>query len=197
MPALLPPYRADHVGSLLRPPVVLEGARRRCRGRITRRSSSARSRTTRSRRRADAGGRRAPGRHRRRVPPRLLAHGLHLPARGCRQVGRDVPSSSATTARAIEFKPTALMIGKLGLPKTIFADAFTFLNGPTKRTPKLTIPSPSMVHYRGGRGGDRPVGLSGHRRLLGRPRRGVRGGDRRLAGSAAPTCSSTTRASPT
>jgi 5-methyltetrahydropteroyltriglutamate--homocysteine methyltransferase len=42
--------------------------------------------------------------------------------------------------------------GKVGLPQPIFADAFTYLRehaGPDQ-TPKLTIPSPSMVHYRGG-----------------------------------------------
>jgi 5-methyltetrahydropteroyltriglutamate--homocysteine methyltransferase len=37
------------------------------------------------------------------------------------------------------------------LPKTIFADAFEFLRDTVRTaTPKLTIPSPSMVHYRGG-----------------------------------------------
>ncbi len=38
------------------------------------------------------------------------------------------------------------------MSETIFADAFTFLKETvTTATPKLTIPSPSMVHYRGGR----------------------------------------------
>ncbi len=38
------------------------------------------------------------------------------------------------------------------LRETIFADAFTFLrdHAADGQTPKLTIPSPSMVHYRGG-----------------------------------------------
>jgi 5-methyltetrahydropteroyltriglutamate--homocysteine methyltransferase len=42
--------------------------------------------------------------------------------------------------------------GTIGLPGTIFADAFTFLrdHAGADQTPKLTIPSPSMVHYRGG-----------------------------------------------
>ena len=30
--------------------------------------------------------------------------------------------------------------------------AFEFLKGVTTRTPKVTIPSPSMLHFRGGRG---------------------------------------------
>ena len=40
----------------------------------------------------------------------------------------------------------------MGIDETIFGDAFTFLavNGRRRAVPKLTIPSPSMVHYRGG-----------------------------------------------
>jgi 5-methyltetrahydropteroyltriglutamate--homocysteine methyltransferase len=54
----------------------------------------------------------------------------------------------------IEFTPAALHIdGKLGLGETIFAEPFRFLRSVAEegQTPKLTIPSPSMVHYRGGR----------------------------------------------
>jgi 5-methyltetrahydropteroyltriglutamate--homocysteine methyltransferase len=53
----------------------------------------------------------------------------------------------------IEFTPAALHIdGKLGVSKTIFGDAFRFLQQTVNaNVPKLTIPSPSMVHYRGGR----------------------------------------------
>jgi 5-methyltetrahydropteroyltriglutamate--homocysteine methyltransferase len=54
----------------------------------------------------------------------------------------------------IEFTPAALHIdGKLGVSETIFGDAFAYLQSQAsqEQTPKLTIPSPSMVHYRGGR----------------------------------------------
>jgi 5-methyltetrahydropteroyltriglutamate--homocysteine methyltransferase len=53
----------------------------------------------------------------------------------------------------IEFTPAALHVnGKLGVSKTIFGDAFSFLqDAVTTNVPKLTIPSPSMVHYRGGK----------------------------------------------
>src|SRR5215213_8612213 len=53
----------------------------------------------------------------------------------------------------IEFTPAALHIdGKLGVSETIFGDAFSFLHDTvTTNVPKLTIPSPSMVHYRGGK----------------------------------------------
>jgi 5-methyltetrahydropteroyltriglutamate--homocysteine methyltransferase len=50
------------------------------------------------------------------------------------------------------FTSAALKVsGPVVLDKTIFGDAFTYLRSiTTSATPKLTIPSPSMVHYRGG-----------------------------------------------
>jgi 5-methyltetrahydropteroyltriglutamate--homocysteine methyltransferase len=53
----------------------------------------------------------------------------------------------------IEFTPAAMVIdGKVKLDHPIFADDFSYLQRlTTTATPKLTIPSPSMVHYRGGR----------------------------------------------
>jgi 5-methyltetrahydropteroyltriglutamate--homocysteine methyltransferase len=52
----------------------------------------------------------------------------------------------------IEFTPAAMRVtGKLTFNTCIFADDFAFLRSIAKATPKLTIPSPSMVHYRGGR----------------------------------------------
>jgi 5-methyltetrahydropteroyltriglutamate--homocysteine methyltransferase len=53
----------------------------------------------------------------------------------------------------VEFTPAALHVGgKLGVSETIFGDAFRFLQDTvTSNVPKLTIPSPSMVHYRGGK----------------------------------------------
>jgi 5-methyltetrahydropteroyltriglutamate--homocysteine methyltransferase len=54
----------------------------------------------------------------------------------------------------IEFTPAAMQIdGRLGVTDTIFGEDFNFLKevATADQTPKLTIPSPSMVHYRGGR----------------------------------------------
>jgi 5-methyltetrahydropteroyltriglutamate--homocysteine methyltransferase len=50
------------------------------------------------------------------------------------------------------FTSAALKVGgKVHIDETIFADAFNFLRSSvTTAVPKLTIPSPSMVHYRGG-----------------------------------------------
>jgi len=53
----------------------------------------------------------------------------------------------------IEWTPAALHVsGKIGVSKTIFGDDFRFLQETvTTSVPKLTIPSPSMVHYRSGK----------------------------------------------
>ena len=52
----------------------------------------------------------------------------------------------------IEFTPPALHVARpLGIAETIFGDDFAFVReAATTAVPKLTIPSPSMVHYRGG-----------------------------------------------
>ena len=54
---------------------------------------------------------------------------------------------------SIEFMPTRpKIVGKLQLRNCIFGEAFDFLKSATiSGTPKLTIPAPSMMHYRGGR----------------------------------------------
>jgi 5-methyltetrahydropteroyltriglutamate--homocysteine methyltransferase len=52
-----------------------------------------------------------------------------------------------------DYAPPAMAItSRVTLPHTIFAGAFAFLreHAHSGQTPKLTIPSPSMVHYRGG-----------------------------------------------
>ncbi len=50
--------------------------------------------------------------------------------------------------------PTPQVTGKLGWPKGgIQRKGFEFLKSLTTRTPKVTIPSLSMLHFRGGRGG--------------------------------------------
>src|ERR1700722_6818422 len=55
-------------------------------------------------------------------------------------------------AGEIEFTPASIQIdGKLRIEDTIFADAFVFLRDHVRTAvPQLTIPSPNMVHYRGG-----------------------------------------------
>jgi 5-methyltetrahydropteroyltriglutamate--homocysteine methyltransferase len=50
-----------------------------------------------------------------------------------------------------EQPPIPSVAGKVDCSKPVFVDAFRFLKENTKQTAKLTIPSPSMLHLRGGR----------------------------------------------
>jgi 5-methyltetrahydropteroyltriglutamate--homocysteine methyltransferase len=50
-----------------------------------------------------------------------------------------------------EQPPIATVTGRIGCSKPIMADDFAFLKSVTTRTAKMTIPSPSMLHLRGGR----------------------------------------------
>jgi 5-methyltetrahydropteroyltriglutamate--homocysteine methyltransferase len=53
----------------------------------------------------------------------------------------------------VEFAPPGLRVdGKLKRTHPIFLDHFKYLKTVVKKTPKQTIPSPSIMHFRGGRG---------------------------------------------
>ncbi len=80
-PRTSPPFRADHVGSLLRPAELTRARDEHAAGRLERRRAARRRGRRHPRRRAQAGGGRAAVGHRRRVPPRDVAHGLHRLAR--------------------------------------------------------------------------------------------------------------------
>jgi len=50
-----------------------------------------------------------------------------------------------------EQPPIPTVTGKIGCSRPIMVDHFAFLRSATRRTAKMTIPSPSMLHLRGGR----------------------------------------------
>ena len=90
------------------------------------------------------------------------------------------------------------MDGKLALPETIFGDHFAFLRDiVSSARPKLTIPSPSMVHYRGGRTAIDESVYPAMDEFWADLTAAYAEEVRRVATSAARTCSSTTPASPT
>jgi 5-methyltetrahydropteroyltriglutamate--homocysteine methyltransferase len=75
----------------------------------------------------------------------------------------------------LDFTSAALHVdAPVRLAEPIFADTFRFLQScVTTATPKLTIPSPRMVHYRGGRAAINPQ-VYPRGAVLGRPQRRVR-----------------------
>jgi methionine synthase II (cobalamin-independent) len=148
-----PPFRADHVGSLLRPPELLEAREDFANQRISheeleQREDDAIRDVVRMQ---EAVGLRSAtdGELRRAAWHMDFIYALE----GVSKAPGDLKVEFRNEQGTIEFTPAAIHIGeRVRLGETIFGDHFTFLAGLTTRTtPKLTIPSPSMVHYRGGR----------------------------------------------
>jgi methionine synthase II (cobalamin-independent) len=147
-----PPYRADHVGSLLRPPRLLAAREQHADGRI----SADQLRAVEDDAIAevvamqeDVGLQSATdGEFRRSSWHMDYIYQLGGVSRGQEQLKVRFRNQDGT----LEVLSAALRIdGKIRLRHTILGDDFTALRGLVQRaTPKLTIPSPSMVHYRGG-----------------------------------------------
>ncbi|AHY47788.1 Cobalamin-independent synthase, Catalytic domain [Rubrobacter radiotolerans] len=152
-----PPFRADHVGSLLRPPELLRAREEFARGDLD--DKGLRAAEDEAVRRAvemqrEAGLRSATDGEFRRASWHMdFIYRLGGIERAEDSMTVEFRNESGT----IEFTPAALRVGgKVALEETIFGDDFTFLKETVESaggglTPKLTIPSPNMVHYRGGR----------------------------------------------
>jgi 5-methyltetrahydropteroyltriglutamate--homocysteine methyltransferase len=148
-----PPFRADHVGSLLRPAALLRARGDFASGRI----DAAELRTIEDdairdivRKQEDTGLQPATdGEFRRTTWHMDFIHQLD----GITSEAGHLTVKFHNPDGDIEWTPAALHIGgRLGVSKTIFGDDFTFVKDTvTKAVPKLTIPSPSMVHYRSGK----------------------------------------------
>ena len=147
-----PPFRADHVGSLLRPPALLDARRRRAAGEI----SAAQLREAEDAaileavRRQEALGLAAvtDGEFR-----RTWFHLDFLQEFSNVEVGLSPMKARFQTASGeIEMQPPALkIVGPISRPHPIFVDDFSYLRSVATAMPKLTLPSPSMMHFRGGR----------------------------------------------
>jgi 5-methyltetrahydropteroyltriglutamate--homocysteine methyltransferase len=148
-----PPFRADHVGSLLRPPQLLRARDDFASGRIDaeelRRVEDDAVREV-VRRQQEVGLQSATDGEFRRASWHMdFIYQLD----GISQEAGHLAVKFFNEDGELEFTPAALHIdGKLGVSKTIFGDDFRFLQQTvSSAAPKLTIPSPSMVHYRGGK----------------------------------------------
>jgi 5-methyltetrahydropteroyltriglutamate--homocysteine methyltransferase len=149
-----PPFRADHVGSLLRPPELLRARDDFAVGRIgaddLRAIEDAAIREV-VRMQQEAGLRSA-------TDGELRRESWHMDfiyqLGGVQKVQDDtIRVAFHNEQKTYEWAPpSAHIVAPVMLTHTIFGDAVSFLAGTvTTAVPKLTIPSPSMVHYRGGR----------------------------------------------
>jgi 5-methyltetrahydropteroyltriglutamate--homocysteine methyltransferase len=149
----IPPFRADHVGSLLRPAKLLTAREERAAGRISPEDlRAAEDEAVREvvAMQSEVGLRSASdGEFRRSSWHMDFIYRLG----GIAQSDDSIKVHFRNADGDLDFTTAALHVdGPVRLRETIFADDFTFLASVAGGavTPKLTIPSPSMVHYRGG-----------------------------------------------
>jgi 5-methyltetrahydropteroyltriglutamate--homocysteine methyltransferase len=151
-PRNLPPFRADHVGSLLRPKELHEAREKKKSGAITAEQL-----------------RQVEDQAIRDVVKLQEGIGLQVTTDGefrrtfwhldfleqfanVTVVPPSIKASFHTHTGDIHFAPPGIRVdGKLSRPHPIFVDHFKFLKSVTKVTPKITIPAPSNMHFRGGR----------------------------------------------
>lgn len=148
-----PPFRADHVGSLLRPPALLEARARRAEGAITAdelRAVEDAAILDVVRMQESVGLRSATDGEFRRTSWHMdFIYSLG----GIDPTSEKLKVHFRNEEGELDFESAALSVhDRINLPETVFGDAFAFLrDSVTTAVPKITIPSPSMVHYRGGR----------------------------------------------
>ena len=148
-----PPFRADHVGSLLRPQRLLQARDDFAAGKIDAAElRGAEDDAIREivRKQEEVGLQSATDGEFRRASWHM---DFIYQLEGITKEAGHLAVKFHNPEGDIEFTPAAMHVnGKLGVSKAIFGDAFTFLKETvTKNVPKLTIPSPSMVHYRSGK----------------------------------------------
>jgi methionine synthase II (cobalamin-independent) len=141
-----PPFRADQVGSLLRPAELRDARAKAKAGALMRaelrevedrciRAAVAKQESIGLRGVTD-------GEYRRDF--------WHLDfMRQLEGVGLTTPVGMVFQAEDVP--PMVTIMGKVRCPGPIFVEPFVFLRTTTRATPKLTIPSPAMLHMRGGR----------------------------------------------
>ena len=151
-PRTSPPFRADHVGSLLRPR-RLHQAREDCAaGRIEAAGLRAveDEEITRAVRMQEQVGLQSAtdGEFRRATWHMDFIYQIG----GISKAPGNLAVKFTNPSGTIEWTPAALHVGrKVRMDQTIFGEDFTYLKSQVSTAvPKQTIPSPNMVHYRGG-----------------------------------------------
>jgi 5-methyltetrahydropteroyltriglutamate--homocysteine methyltransferase len=146
-----PPFRADHVGSFLRPQTLLAARDRFAKGQIDRIALRAEEDTAIRdvvRFQEDLGlSGITDGEFR-----RTYFHVDFLEQLSGVETKGGIAVRFHTAQGNVEFAPPVMKVtGPVRHVKPIQVADFEFLKSVTHRTPKVTIPSPTMLHFRGGR----------------------------------------------
>ena len=140
-----PPFRAEHVGSLLRPASLLEARRRFARGEIDQAALTAaedRAIEDAVRLQERAGLRLATDGEFRRASYHSYFYSQLA------DMAFEAPPENAAGGRGAQ--PMASIKSRIAWKGPIHAADFAFLRARTKALPKITIPGPCALHFRGG-----------------------------------------------
>jgi 5-methyltetrahydropteroyltriglutamate--homocysteine methyltransferase len=146
-----PPFRADHVGSFLRPLALLDARERTRKGELSRRQlreveDAAIRDIVRFQEDLGLTGI-TDGEFR-----RTYFHIDFLEQLSGVETKGGISMHFHGAAGDVDFAPPVMHVtGPVRHIKPIQVDDFKFLQSVTRRTPKVTIPSPTMLHFRGGR----------------------------------------------
>jgi 5-methyltetrahydropteroyltriglutamate--homocysteine methyltransferase len=148
---MTPPFRADHVGSFLRPPELLKARENFQAGEITpeqlRESEDTAIRGV-VKLQEDVGLQGVTDGEFRRT----YFHVDFLEQIDGVETKGGIQVSFRSASGNVDFSPPVMKItGKLKHSKPIQVADFEFLKSATKNMPKVSIPSPTMLHFRGGR----------------------------------------------
>jgi 5-methyltetrahydropteroyltriglutamate--homocysteine methyltransferase len=149
----VPPFRADHVGSFLRPKALLDARERRRKGEISPAQlreveDEAIREVVRFQEELGLEGI-TDGEYR-----RTYFHVDFLEQLDGVETAGGMQVTFHSAAGDIGFAPPVLKVsGKVRHARPIQLADFEFLKSVTTKLPKVTLPSPTMLHFRGGRGG--------------------------------------------
>lgn len=148
-----PPFRADHVGSLLRPQSVLDARAQRRRGEI----SAEDLREVEDAAIADI------VKSQEDVGLEAITDGEFRREMFHVDFLQNLSGVAVTGGLAVKFRsndgerefapPKLEVVGRIERTREIAVSDFAFLKGKVGKTPKLCIPSPTMLHFRSGRKG--------------------------------------------
>jgi 5-methyltetrahydropteroyltriglutamate--homocysteine methyltransferase len=144
-----PPFRADHVGSLLRPAALKEARSRRARGEISpaelRAAEDAAIEAVIAKQAAIGLRSATDGEFRRAMWHFDFLEKLDGVESFRTEHGIPFHGGIETEAKGLR------VTGKIGFSTHPMLDHFRFIQKHTRATPKMTIPSPSVLHFRAGR----------------------------------------------
>ncbi len=147
-----PPFRADHVGSLVRPAELVAARERRSRGEIGAEELE----------RIQHAAIREVVRRQEEIGLKAVTDGEFNRASWqtdfVLKFENVKPAESKFTIRFHSDRGdtagrphTVQVVGKLGRTQPLFVEDFEFLKSVARAEPKITLPSPSVMHFRGGR----------------------------------------------